>query len=63
MVADKQGLQRGGGGCALFSQYDMSHKVVLIPDYLQSTFHIFVFSSVLFEVLTHTLNSKNVLFI
>ena len=54
MVADRQGLQTRVGGCALFSQYDIIHKVVLISDYLYSTFHIFVLSHDLLEVLTRT---------
>ena len=41
----------------------VDHTVILIPDYLHSTFHIFVFLNVLLQVLTCTSNSKNVLFI
>ena len=63
--ADKQGLQRRVDGCALFSNMAsaVGYKVVLIQDYLHSTFHIFVFSHVLLEVIIRTSNSKNVLFI
>ena len=39
------------------------HKVVLIPYCLQPTFHIFIFSHVILEVLICTSSSKNVLFI
>ena len=49
--------------CFLKMTAAVGHKVVLIPDYLQSTFDIVVFSHVLLEVLIGTSNSKNVLFI
>ena len=62
---DKQGLQRRVGDvlCFLKMTAAVGHKVVLIPDYLQSTFNLVVFSHVLLEVLIGTSNSKNVLFI
>ena len=75
MVGDKKGLQRRVGGCALFSQHEISlgHKVVLIPDYLHSTFHVFVFSHDLLRmcylymircaIWHHLYNFKNVKFI
>ena len=47
--------------CFLNMTLAVGHKVVLIPDYLPSTFHIFVFPQVLIEALISTSNSKNVL--
>ena len=46
--------------CFLNMTSAVGHKIL---DYLQSTFHIFLFSPVLLEVLIRTSNSKNVLFI
>ena len=47
--------------CFLNMTSAVAHTVLLISDYLQSTFHKFVFSHVL--LLTRTSNSYNVLFI
>ena len=49
--------------CFLNKTSAVGHRVVVIPDYFYSTFHLPVFSHVLLELLSRTSNSKNVLFI
>ena len=49
--------------CFLNVTSAVSHKVVFIPDYLQSFFDIFGFSHVFLEVFIRTSNSRNMLFI
>ena len=49
--------------CFLNMASPVGYKVVSIPDCLHSSFHTFVFSYVLLEVLRPNSNSKNMLFI
>ena len=51
MVAEKQDYKELVDVlCFLNMTLAVNHNVVLIPDYLHSTFHIFVFSHVLLRI-------------